>query len=87
MIIKETGQTEELQRLKLWIDSNLELNNRADFQKWRRYYLMKYLKVKYKMSFARIGGFLNKDHSTIMWGVKKYDLLNEFEDFNEVVDD
>ena len=87
MIIKETGQSEDLQRLKLWIDSNLELANREDFQKWRRYYLFKYLRTKYKMSYARIGGLFSKDHSTVIYALRKYEELIKYEDFNEVVDD
>ena len=87
MISKEIGNNEDLQRLKLWIDDNLNLTNRKDFYKWRRYYIMKYLKTRYKMSYARIGGFLNKDHSTIIHGLRQYNLLEEYEDFNEVIDD
>lgn len=81
-------QSIELQNIQLWINDNLELVDRADFHKWRRYYMARYLRLKYKISYSRVGAMLKKDHSSIQHNIKKgYEVLKGFDDFKQTVED
>ena len=41
-------------------------------------------KEKY-YSFQNIGDYLEKDHATIIHGLKQYDILKEYDDFKEIL--
>ena len=77
----------EVERVKNFIDLNIELKSRKDEYKFRRYYLMKYLKLNTGMSLTSIGGLFNKDHSTIVHALKRVDLLEPYEDYKHIVKD
>ena len=36
-------------------------------------------------SFKNIADYLNKDHATIIHGLKQYDILKEYDDFKDII--
>ena len=72
---------EELNRVKDYI-KQMELKSRKDKYKFRRYYLMKYLRVGSGLSLSSIGAMFNKDHSTIVNALKKVDVLEGYPDYH-----
>lgn len=48
------------------------------------YNKLRYSKEKY-YSFQNIADYLNKDHATIIHGLKQYDILKEYDDFKEII--
>lgn len=75
------------------IEDFIELNNlktraRHDCIKWQRYYLFKYLKSKNQgLSLAQIGKMFDRDHATVINGLKQYDNLKEYSEFKHAVSD
>ena len=80
-------EIEELQRLQMFINEEIELKKRDDVYKWRRYYLMKYIREKYSISLASIGAMFGKDHSTVVNALKQVNLLEPYEDYKQAVND
>jgi hypothetical protein len=67
--------------IKDYIDLNVELKSRKRKHVCVRYYLMTYLKRKTKLSLAGIGAmFGGKDHATVLYGVREYDIIKNYED-------
>jgi len=61
----------ELERVQDYI-KHMELHNRKDEYKFKRYYLMKYLREGTNLSLSSIGSYFLKDHATVMNGLKGY---------------
>ena len=77
----------DLKDIKDWMDVNMELKKRDDIYKWKRYYMMMYLKEVFELSFARIGSFFGLDHASVMNGISMYsDVLKDESDFKTVVE-
>ena len=64
----------ELERVKEYI-STMELKSRKDEFKFKRYYLMKYLRVGTNLSLNNIGAYFNKGHDTVLNGLKRVNVL------------
>lgn len=46
----------------------------------RRNYLYKYLRTKHGMTFKAIGKMFNRNHATVMWGIKSHNQWTETKD-------
>jgi len=64
----------ELERVQDYI-KHMELHNRKDEYKFKRYYLMKYLREGTNLSLSSIGSYFLKDHATVMNGLKRLQVL------------
>ena len=79
-----------IDRVTRYIEDN-DLSKASKFystrneDKWRRYYLMRYLRVVYGLPFAKIGRYFNLDHATVIHGLNQYHMLTRYEDFNEII--
>lgn len=79
----------ELETIKAFVESErLTRDNRyftrKDEDKWRRYYLFHVLRTKHKQTLANIGKIFSLDHSTIVHGLKQWDILKDYEDVQRV---
>ena len=72
--------TEELDRVQDYID-NMELDSRKDEFKFKRYYLMKYLRVGASMSYKKIGHRFCKDHVTVISAINRLEVLEGCVDY------
>ena len=72
--------TDEINRVQDHINQ-MELESRKDEFKFRRYYLMKYLRKGSTMSLTTIGKMFSKDHATVMNALKKVDVLENYTDY------
>ena len=59
---------------------------RKDEDKWRRYYLFYFLRAQ-GLSAVKVGKCFGLDHATVLNGIKKYHILNRYEDFRSVIED
>jgi len=73
----------EIERVQSYI-KQMELKSRKDKYKFRRYYLMKYLRVGSGLTLSSIGAMFNKDHSTIVNALKKVDVLEGYPDYHSL---
>ena len=73
--------SEELNRVKDYINQ-MELKSRKDKYKFRRYYLMKYLRVGSELSLSSIGAMFDKNHATIVNALKKVAVLEGYPDYH-----
>ena len=78
--------SEEINRVQEHINQ-MELTSRKDEFKFRRYYLMKYLRKGSTMSLTAIGAMFNKDHSTIVNALKQVENLENYTDYQIYVND
>jgi hypothetical protein len=73
--------------VKLIEEMDLKSKCRLRERVYGRFILYKYLR-NYNLSLDRIGKFFNRDHSTVLHGLKQYELLSEYrykhEDFDIV---
>jgi len=73
--------------IKLIEEMDLKSKCRLREKVYGRFILYKYLR-NYNLSLERIGKFFNRDHTTVLHGLKQYKLLSEFrfkhEDFDVV---
>ena len=74
---------EELERVQSYI-KQMELKSRKDKYKFRRYYLMKYLRVGSGLSLCSIGAMFDKNHATIVNALKKVDILEGYPDYHSL---
>lgn len=66
----------EIEELKEYIEENgLATKNRAREVVDQRGYLYKHIRTKYGYSFARIGAMFNRDHGTVIHGIREYEYL------------
>lgn len=52
--------------------------SRRDDDKWRRYYLFYVLRYSHNLTLFKIGKIFNLDHSTIVHGLKMWDLISHY---------
>ena len=76
----------ELERVQSYI-KQMELKSRKDKYKFRRYYLMKYLRVGSGLSLCSIGAMFDKNHATIVNALKKVDILEGYPDYHSLTSD
>lgn len=60
---------------------NIKKKDRTETMVMVRQILMFLLLKNERLYYSEIGRFLNKDHSTVMWGVKKVENYIDVEDF------
>ena len=70
----------ELERVTDYIHQ-MELESRKDEFKFKRYYLMKYLKQGTTLSLSSIGKMFSKDHATVMHALKRVIILEPYTDY------
>ena len=70
----------ELDRVVKYI-SNMELKSRKDKYKFKRYYLMKYLKIGTDLSLAKIGSYFDKDHATVLSAIRRLEVIENDADY------
>ncbi|QDP51080.1 MAG: hypothetical protein Unbinned3907contig1000_23 [Prokaryotic dsDNA virus sp.] len=54
---------------------------------YERIYLFAYLRYTYKMSLQKIGAEFNRDHATVIHGLKTYDFFKDDKVFQEYTED
>jgi hypothetical protein len=73
--------------VRLIDEMDLKSKSRLREKVYGRFIVYKYLR-NYNLSLDRIGKFFNRDHSTVLHGLKQYELLSEYrykhEDFDIV---
>lgn len=74
----------EIERVQNYINT-MELKSRKDKYKFKRYYLMKYLRKNSTLSLDFIGNMFGKNHATVINALKKVDNLEKYEDYQEAV--
>jgi chromosomal replication initiation ATPase DnaA len=60
----------------------INTKNRSHHKVHKRFFLMWYLRENTEMSLDAIGGLFNKDHATVLHGIKKH---YEFTEYNDSV--
>ena len=70
-----------IQKVEDYIFLNVELKSRKREYVCMRFYLMTYLKRKTRLSLSAIGSMVgDKDHATVMHGLKAYENIKNYED-------
>jgi chromosomal replication initiation ATPase DnaA len=71
--------------VKQYIESEqLNLKRKTNSLVFKRYYLYAYLRYTYNLPLVKIGKMFNRDHATIIHGIKIYEQIKEtryFQDF------
>jgi len=75
---------EEIERVQGFINT-MELKSKKDEYKFKRHYLMKYLRKNSTLSLDSIGNMFGKHHTTVINALKKVDDLEKYEDYQEAV--
>ena len=74
--------------LRDYIDLNVELESRKRKHVCVRFHLMTYLKNKTHLSLSKIGEMIGgKDHATVLYGVRQYDNIKDYEDVLSYTED
>tara|TARA_R110002020_G_scaffold283158_1_gene498874 strand:+ start:6303 stop:6641 length:339 start_codon:yes stop_codon:yes gene_type:complete len=68
-------------------ENNLNNNNRKRYLVYTRSYLYAYLRFTYNLSLEKIGEFFNRDHATVINGLKIYDFFKDDKLYIELTDD
>jgi hypothetical protein len=70
----EMTKSQKLKKVKDYIKEHQLDEGRVSNQKaWTRFYLFAYMKQTFKdMSTPEIGRYFNKDHSSVVYGIKKH---------------
>ena len=71
----------EIERVQSYI-KQMELKSRKDEFKFKRYYLMKYLRAGSGLSLCSIGAMFDKNHATIVNALKKVEILEGYPDYH-----
>ena len=61
--------------IKYAVENGLDTKSRKQSITDKRHYLMKYFRYVHKMSFDEIGRIFNRDHSTVVHAIKKYEYM------------
>lgn len=79
-VVTESFWDDKLYDVNFYIKRyDLKGKNRSIEYNYKRMYISWYLRDKFNITFEYIGGMLNRDHSTIVYLVKKH---HEMENFN-----
>ena len=66
---------------------DLKSSNRKREYNYKRCYLYAYLKYTYRLSLQAIGREFNRDHATVINGLKNYEIFKDDKLFNELTKD
>ena len=77
-----------MQLIRNYIErEGLKAKNRKRVNTYKRYYIFNYLKETYKMNLTQIGEEFNRDHATIIHGLKNYEIFKDDDYFKSIVRD
>ena len=66
---------------------NLDTNNRKREIVYKRFYLFAYLRQTYGYSLQRIGRLFDRDHATVIHGLRSYDYFKDDLLFLEITEE
>lgn len=67
-------------------DNNLATRCRKDEFKFQRYYLFEYVRKKFGLSLAKTGELFDRDHATVLNGIKIFQRDKGCEHFEEKIE-